>query len=306
MRGLLFALPHHEGLAAAIARETGSERGRMAIGRFANGELRVTIDTPCAGRRCVLLGATAPPDGDLLLTSLVAHTLGKEGAGEIVSVIPYLGYARQDRAEPGQSLGAAWVGRLLAGVGVGAAVSVDVHSALVAPLFAVPLVSLSPAAIFAAALHPLALEDVTVVAPDEGARERAEAVRVAAGIDRPVVAFVKMRAEAGIRHVAMRGQVGRSAIVVDDILDTGGTLVSACERLRDAGTRTIVLAVTHGLFTGKGWERLWDLGVSRIYCTDTTPPARVEDHRVSVLSIAPVLARYLATSALGRAAAVTK
>lgn len=306
MSDLLFALPHHEGLAAAIAGSTGIERGRAAVGRFANGELRVTIDTPCAGRRCVVLGATAPPDGDLLVTSLLAHTLGKEGAREIVSVIPYLGYARQDRAEPGKSLGAAWVGKLLAGVGVAAAVTVDLHSALVAPLFAVPLVSLSPAAIFAAALRPLALEDATVVAPDEGARERAEAVRVAVGIDRPVVSLVKMRAEAGIRHVAVRGQVGRSAIVVDDILDTGGTLVSACERLREAGTRTIVVAVTHGLFTGKGWERLWDLGVSRIYCTDTTPHAPVGDHHVSVLSVAPVLASYLATAALRGAAAVTK
>jgi ribose-phosphate pyrophosphokinase len=297
MSDLLFALPHHEPLAAAIACATGIERGRAAVGRFANGELRVTIETPCADRRAVLLGATAPPDSDLLATSLLAHTLAKEGAREIVSVIPYLGYARQDRAEPGKSLGAAWVGRVLAGVGVAGAVTVDVHSARVVEVFAVPLVSLSPAAIFADALRALALDDATVVAPDEGARERAEAVRVALGIGRPVVSFVKMRAETGIRHVAVHGQVGRSAIVVDDILDTGGTLVSACERLREAGTRTIVVAVTHGLFTGKAWERLWDLGVGRIYCTDTTPSARIGDHRVSVLSIAPVLAGYLAAAA---------
>jgi ribose-phosphate pyrophosphokinase len=296
MSDLLFALPHHEALAAAIACATGIERGRVAVGRFANGELRVTSETPCADRRCVLLGASAPPDGDLLVTSLLAHTLGKDGAREVLAVIPYLGYARQDRAELGKSLGVAWVGRVLAGVGVAGAVSVDVHSARAVQLFGVRLRSLSAAAIFADALRALALEDATVVAPDEGARERADAVRVALGIDRPVVSFVKRRAETGIRHIAVQGQVGRSAIVVDDILDTGGTLVSACERLREAGTRTIVVAVTHGLFTGTAWERLWDLGVDRIYCTDTTPRARIGDDRVCVLSIAPVLAGYLSAA----------
>jgi ribose-phosphate pyrophosphokinase len=165
----------------------------------------------------------------------------------------------------------------------------------VVTLFPVPLVSVSPAAVFAHALAALALEDAAVVAPDEGARERAQALREAARIERPVVTFVKRRGAAGIRHLAVRGEVGRSAIIVDDILDTGATLVSVCERLHDAGT-SIVIAVTHGLFTGNAWERLWDLGVRRIYCTDTTPRAPIAEHRVTVLSVAPILAAWLAAA----------
>ncbi|HEU5322675.1 MAG TPA: ribose-phosphate diphosphokinase, partial [Methylomirabilota bacterium] len=255
---------------------------------------RVTVETPCAGRRCALLGATAPPDGDLLGTLLLAHTLRKEGAREVLVLVPYLGYARQDRPEPGRSAGAAWVGALLAATGADRAVAVDVHSPAVPALFPIPLVSLSPAPVFAAAVTALGLPRPTVVAPDEGARERAEAVRRAAGIERPLVSFVKMRAEAGVRHLPLSGQVGPRAVIVDDILDTGGTLVSACERLREAGVSEMVVMVTHGLFTGAGWHRLWDLGVSRIYCSDTTPGPAAVDGRVTVLPVAGVLAAHLA------------
>jgi len=94
--------------------------------------------------------------------------------------------------------------------------------------------------------------------------------------------------------------LGPQAVIVDDILDTGGTLISACETLRRAGVQEIIVMVTHGLFTGSLWERLWSLGVGRIYCTDTAPlPPRLASTRIAVLSVAPLLCDYLAPRGAG-------
>ena len=292
---ILYALPVHRRLADALVERTGVEPGGAAIGRFANGELHVELDAVPGGRDGVVLGAVAPPDEHLLSTLLLAHTLKKEGARRVTACLPYLGYARHDRAEPRKSRATAWLGEVLRASGVDAVLAIDVHSSLLHRLFPIPVVSVSPAALFAAEIAPLALVDPVVVAPDQGARERGEAVRAAAGIGRPLAHLTKTRTAAGVRHSVLHGAVGPEAVIVEDILDTGGTLVSACEALQAAGVRQIVVMATHGLFTGTAWERLWSLGVTRIYTTDSTPrPASLLDPRLTVLCVTPLLAGALA------------
>ena len=291
---LLFALPVHERLAAALGDLARVERGRASIGRFANQELHVELDTVPAGRDCLVLGAVAPPDADLLATLLLCHTLAKEGARRVTALLPYLGYARHDRDEPLRSRAATWLGAVLRASAVADVVALDVHSPLVHELFPIPLRSLSPARLFADTLAALGLAEATIVAPDAGALERCEAVRRAAGIARPLAHLTKGRTPEGVRHSRLHGVVGRRVVLVDDILDTGGTLVSACEALRGAGAEEIVAMVTHGLFTGARWERLWSLGVTRIYCTDSTPlPEGRASARIVVLPVAPLLAAHL-------------
>jgi ribose-phosphate pyrophosphokinase len=209
-------------------------------------------------------------------------------------VIPFLGYSRQDREQPGKSLGLAWVGALLAAVGIADVTTVDVHSAHAHRRLPMPLRSLSPAQLFAGVIRDQAFTDATVIAPDEGARERCEAVRRAAAIAHPLAYLSKTRTETGIVHRALHGSVGRRAIIVDDILDTGATLVSACEVLRRHDVEEILIFATHGIFTGTGWQRLLSLGVRCIYCTDTVPlPETVGTDGVVVLSIARLLADAL-------------
>lgn len=291
---VLFTLPPHERLGEALGRLGGLARGRACIERFPNQELHATVDGAVTGRHCLLLGALAPPDEHLLATLLLAHTLAKEGALTITALLPYLGYARQDRQEVGRSLAAAWTGELLRASRVDRVVTVDVHSGSIHRLFPIPVCSLSPAPVFAAELARLGFGDPTIVAPDEGALERAEAVRQAAGIDRPLAHFTKRRTEAGIVHSMLHGEIGRRVVVVDDILDTGGTLVSACEALRSAGAEEIVIMATHGLFTGTRWQALPSLGVARIFCTDTTPlPERAAAAGVVVLPVAELIAAHL-------------
>jgi ribose-phosphate pyrophosphokinase len=297
---ILFALPFFEDLARDLAGVADLERGLCSIARFPNDEIHVELATTPAGQDCVVLGSIAPPDERMLSTLLLSHTLKKEGARKVTALLPYLGYARQDREEPRKSLATAWAGELLRASGADEVVAVDVHSGSAHRLFPIPLRSLPPAEIFAREITARSLAGATIVAPDEGARGRCEAVREAVGAGPPLAYLEKTRTPDGVMHSALHGEVGARAVVVDDILDTGGTLVSACEALGHAGVREITIMVTHGLFTGSLWERLWSLGVTRICCTDTVPlPPRLGSATVAVLSVAPLLRADLRRQAKG-------
>ncbi len=285
---IIFALPQYRPL---LSREL-IERSAYALGsceldRFANGELYVRIGDPVADRICAIWGSLAAPDEQILSVLALAHTLTREGARQVVALLPYLGYARQDRAQQGQSLGAAWAGELLRAAGVDRVVTLDVHSSRAAACFPMRVDSLSPAALFAEVLMGRGLTDVTVVAPDDGAVERAEAVIRAAGMDSDALARLHKRRDAsGVAHSSLTGAISSRVVIVDDILDTGGTLVSACAALRRAGAREIDVLVTHGLFTGERWRELPALGVRRIYTTDSLPTAR--ERGGSIVEVLPV------------------
>lgn len=239
----------------------------------ANGERFVRLDVDIRGKDCRIFGSVAPPDSRLVAFCLLAHALRQNGARRITAVLPYLAYARQDRPEPGRSMAAAWIGCLLASCGVTRVVTTDLHSAEAGRALGIPVTSIPSSSLFApivAARYPGA----SIVAPDDGAAARAEAVRRAARMRSPIVVCHKRRTSRGIAHLGMDGTPGGTAVIVDDILDTGDTLVSCCRALRRAGTLRIVVMVTHGLFTGKRWKRLFALGVEKIYVTDSVPQKR--------------------------------
>jgi ribose-phosphate pyrophosphokinase len=293
---ILFALEAYTATAAALQSVIGQlQPGRFQVARFENGELHVEVETRSTAEHCVVLGSIAPPDEQLLSTLLLAHTLQKEGASKITAVLPYLGYARHDKDKPGQSIATAWAGSLVKASGCDQLITVDVHSQETKRLFPVPVVSLSSAGVFAEAIARYGLTGAAVVAPDEGAIGRCEAVRTAAGMaPGKVPYFEKHRTETGIIHAGPIGEVGRQAVIVDDILDTGVTLVSACEKLSTARVDEIDVMVTHGLFTGTRWKDLYRLGVKRIFCTDSVPlPVGVDVERLVRLSVVPVLAKEL-------------
>lgn len=295
---ILFAAPEFECMGAALRNSAPHlAPGVFQADRFPNGELFIRLQTPAAGEDCAILGSISPPDRQLLAMLLLTHTLKKEGAKRITGVFPYLAYSRQDRNKPGQSLAAAWTGSMAFASGFDRVLTIDVHSADDERLFEVPLLSISPAALFGPALAEYDLAAATVVAPDQGAIARCEAIRAAAGLPAAAIPwFEKHRGEAGIEHTRFVGEVGNQALLVDDILDTGATLVSACRRIFEAGVEDIQIMVTHGLFTGIDWEQLWLYGVSRIFRTDTAPGpvGVVADKRIVTLSAVPLLAAALA------------
>ncbi|HEX6228534.1 MAG TPA: ribose-phosphate diphosphokinase [Solirubrobacterales bacterium] len=284
-----FALPGFERLLPGAPLEVG----RLVVERFPNRELSVRVEAEVGGRPCVLLGSVAPPDGQMLSLTLAADTLKRLGAARLVALLPYLAYARQDKEEPGGGLGIAWVGGVLRACGVEELITIDIHSARAAELLGMPVSSLSPAELFAERLRRSGFGDATIVAPDEGAIERSGAVAEAAGVEAPVAHLTKERTETGVVHRELVGEVGRRAVVVDDILDTGGTLVSCCRALRAQGVERAMALVTHGLFTGDGWRELPAL-VDELHVTDSVPSVAAHPPEgVGVLSVRPLVEEAL-------------
>ena len=287
---LLFYFTDYDAMACALLERSCLTSGRFAVNRYANQELYVTVPTRVPGEDCVILGSVAPPDEHLLSIMLLAHTLKKEGARRVTGLIPYLAYSRQDKRRAGESIATAWVGSLFGVSGIDEILTVDVHSQRDSDLFPIPLTSLSTAELFADAIRQHGLTDAAIVAPDNGAIERCQRVMDAAGLGGRVVCCEKTRTTEGVTHTAVIADVGLTAIVIDDILDTGGTLVSACEKLRDRGVADIRIMVTHGLFTGSRWNKLWSLGVKTIFCTDTIAPCKEREPQAFVrLSVVPML-----------------
>lgn len=293
---IVFCLPQHRGLLPAeLDSASQPALGRFRSGRFPDGELWLELGDPVTGRDCVVLGSLAPPDEQALLTSLLADTLRRAGARRVLALLPHIGYARQDRSPPGHSLGMAWAGAPLVAAGVDRIVTVDIHSAAAAAAVALPVTSLSPAPLFAAELRREGLDDLSLIAPDEGARARCAAVAEAAGIATPPVYLRKERAPGGVVHRTIVGEVARRAVIVDDILDTGATLLSCCVELHRAGVREITVMVTHATLGGSGWRKLPSAGVRRIVATDSVPGVSARaGATIDVLPIGPLLLAALA------------
>jgi ribose-phosphate pyrophosphokinase len=294
---ILLCFPGYENIAQQLRANASVKLVRCRVGRYANQELHASIEEAVTREHCLILGTIAPPDECLFSTLLLAETLKKEGAERITALLPYLAYSRQDKERPGESLGTALVGALLKTSGIDEVLTVDVHSERDKQLFPIPLISFSTDSLFADAMKKYGLLDATIVAPDNGAIPRCEAVKKAAGMSAGQIPyFEKERAEKGIVHCGPIGRVGSKVVIVDDMLDTGETLVSACEKLKAAGVREIHILVTHGLFTGSSWRHLWSLGVKQIICTDTIPlRAGMAATEVTVLSVGPLIATGILT-----------
>jgi ribose-phosphate pyrophosphokinase len=293
----LFSFPEYAHVGKFLCDLPGLKPGQFSIVRYPNRELHVSIQSAACGEHCLVLGSIAPPEDQMASLLLLAHTLRKEGADRITGVLPYLAYSREDKLKPGESLATAWVGALLRASAFDEIWAVDLHSQHDKELFPLPLESLSPAAIFGERLRKSELTDASFIAPDEGAIARCEAVMSAAGnTSGEIVHFQKLRTASGIVHHNPVGRVGRSAVIVDDVLDTGATLVSACEKLVTAGAAELHICVTHGLFAGQRWHDLWSLPVKHIFCTDTIPACTaIEDPRITTLAVGPLVRAKVAS-----------
>ena len=209
---ILFSFPAFENIARQLQTVPCLQAGRFTVARYANQELHAHIEESVSGEHCLILGTIAPPDECLLSVSLLSETLEKEGAHKITAVLPYLAYSRQDKEKPGESLGTAWVGALLKSSGIDDVVTVDVHSERDKQLFPIPLTCLSTNSLFADTLRNHGLLDATIVAPDNGAIGRCEAVKRAAGMpvgETPY--FEKKRTDQGIIHHGPVGRVGEKS-----------------------------------------------------------------------------------------------
>jgi ribose-phosphate pyrophosphokinase len=290
-------------LGAALARELGQTLGRATIERFPDGEIHVDVDARSVkGRAVLVVQPTSPLASDHLLELLLlADACRRAGASTIFAVVPYFGYARQDRRKtPGEPLGVHVVAELLRTAHFDRIVAVDLHSDATEAALDVPVERLTAVPLLAEALQKRAERDSVVVAPDLGAvrlaREYARLLRL------PLAVVQKVRKSG--THVEVEGVAGDvrglQSILVDDMVATGGTIVAAAHALEAAGAkRELVVAATHAVLTPGTVGRLRAEGISSLVVTDTIAQPSL-DPSIAVVSVAPLLASCARRIALCR------
>ncbi|HBT74918.1 TPA: hypothetical protein DEB29_02855 [Candidatus Wolfebacteria bacterium] len=256
--------------------------------------MHISLDTDVRGQECTILGTIAPPDTNLVSFLLLADTLKRKGARKVTALLPYLAYTRHDKIVTKESLATAWIGGLLEQSQIDAITTLSLHSDEDREYIPLPINALSLAGTFATIIADRSLTDAAIVAPDEGALDRCEAVKRAAEMQMHVASFKKRHTATGIALSRISGTIKPEVIIVDDMIDTGQTLIACCRQLKTLGVKRITIFVTHGLFTGTAWSQLWKLGVDRIYCTDSIPPSLLpKDAHITIIPIAPLLQKEL-------------
>jgi ribose-phosphate pyrophosphokinase len=267
------------------------------VERFPDGELRPIVPE-VRGDDVFVVQPTGPPVNDHLVELLLlVDACRRAGAGRVTAVVPYFGYARQDRrSRDGQAIGASVVAAAVAAAGANRLVVIDPHTTALEAMFAIPVETLTAVPAIANTLLPAVTPDAVVVAPDLGAVKLAE--RYASLLGLSVVIVRKTRVTGAIvRAEELVGQVdGRPAIVVDDMISTGATIEAAVRLLLDNGARPdVIVAATHGVFVGNAVERLASLPLRSLVVTDSLGVVEGLALPVEVTSIAPLLA-----TAIGR------
>lgn len=287
---ILFTFPEYEYIGSALRKSPGYKKGGFSVARYANNEIHISINTDVRGQECTILGTISPPDANLISFLLLADTLKRKGARKITALLPYLAYARHDKIVAKESLATAWIGGMLERSQIDAVTTLSLHSDEDREYIPIPINSISLAETFASIIIERGLADVSLVAPDEGAVDRCEAVKRVAGMQTNVASFKKRRTTNGVALSQISGSVTPDVILIDDMLDTGQTLVACCKKLKALGVKRITIFVTHGLFTGTEWTDLWRLGVDRIYCTDSISPTLMpKDAHITIIPTAPLL-----------------
>jgi ribose-phosphate pyrophosphokinase len=291
MRSSLIAGSANPALAEAVAAEVGTGLCEASIKRFPDGELHVELSQSVRGHDMFVLQPTAPPvETHLLELLLLADACRRAGAARLTAVMPYFGYARQDRrAGKREAVGARLVADLIAAAGFQRVVAIDLHSLSLEGFFTPLLEHLSASADLIDAVRPYAAGAV-VVAPDVGASRLAEAYARALQLPAAIVHKTRLSGEeVKVRQVT--GEVaGRAPLIVDDMISTGGTIEAAVAALRAAGCGSeITVVATHALLVGRAADRLHALRLRRLVVTDTVALPAMPDLPTRVVSVAPLL-----------------
>lgn len=285
-----------EGLGSAIADQLSVELRCGVVRRFPDGEVQVDVGS-VRDHEVWLVQSTGPPvDEHVVELLMVADACRRGGAAKVSAVVPYFGYARQDRRSvPGEALGVRVMADLMASAGVDRLLVLDPHTEAMEALCPVPaeIVSAVPALVSAVRAH--VSPDAVVVAPDEGAIKLAERYGAELGLG---VALVRKRRLSGeeVRAGEVVGQVsGRPVLLVDDMISTGATLAAAVRAVLEHGALgDVVVAASHGLFVGPAGERLGSVPVRRLVVTDSLVSATASPWPTTVVGAGPLLAARLA------------
>ncbi|HVR38537.1 MAG TPA: ribose-phosphate pyrophosphokinase [Thermoanaerobaculia bacterium] len=294
----VFSGRSHPALGTEICQHLGVEPGRVTLYSFSDGESYVQIDENVRGADVFVIQPTCPPgvnDG-LVELLIMMDALKRSSAQRITAVLPYYGYARQDRKDkPRVPITAKLAADLISTAGADRVLTLDLHAAQIQGFFNIPVDHLFATPVIVGHLQTLPLEDLTIVSPDAGGVERARAYAKRLGAS---LAIIDKRRVAKNQTQVMNiiGDVrDRNVFIVDDIIDTAGTLIHSVEALEKEGARSISASCTHAVLSGKAVERINNSALTHVIATNSIPTAdkELECSRLKTLSVGPLLAEAI-------------
>ena len=289
----IFSLDSNRPLAEKIAKQMGVPLGKVNVDHFSDGEIKINIEESVRGNDVYIIQSTSAPVNDNLMELLImVDALRRASAATINVVIPYYGYARQDRkARSREPITAKLVADMLQTDGITRVVALDLHAAQIQGFFDVPVDHLMGAPLLADYLIQRGLDkDVVVVSPDHGGVTRARALAEFLGA--PIAIIDKRRPKANVAQIMnIIGDVkGKTAIMIDDMIDTAGTITKGAQALIDAGAKEVYACCTHPVLSGPAIQRLQDSPIKEVIVTDSIQlPDDKKISKIKQISIAPLI-----------------
>ena len=282
----IFSCTQSEDLARRIAENFGIPMGNVSFSRYSDGEFQPSFEESVRGSRVFIIGSTHPSSDNLMEMLLMLDAAKRASARHITAVMPYFGWARQDRKDkPRVPIGAKMIAKILETAGATRIITMDLHADQIQGFFEKPVDHLFASTIFVPYIQELNLDNLTIASPDMGGSKRAYAYSKFLKSD--VVICYKQRQKANvISHMELIGDVkGKNIILVDDMVDTAGTLTKAAELMMERGAKSVRAVCTHGILSGNAHERIENSMLEELIITDSIP-SKKESPKIKILSCA--------------------
>jgi ribose-phosphate pyrophosphokinase len=281
-------------LAESIATSYGMKLGVSSIMAFSDGEFQPSYDESVRGSTVFIVQSTFPPSENLMELLLMIDAARRASAYKIVAVMPYFGWARQDRKDkPRCSIGAKLVADILVTAGVDRVMTLDLHADQIQGFFSVPVDHVFASSLFLPFIRKMKLDNIAIAAPDMGGAKRASAY--AKVLDCPVIICHKSREKANVvGDMTAIGEVeGKNVIVIDDMIDTAGTITKAADMMMEKKAVSVRAMATHALFSEPAYQRIQDSALEEVIITDTIPLSKghiICKDKIKILSVADLFA----------------
>ena len=280
-------------LAEKVTKNYGADIGKSFVSKFSDGEYQPGYEETVRGSFVFVIQSTFQPTDNLFELLLMIDAARRASAYKVVAVIPYFGFARQDRKDkPRVAIAAKLVADLLTAAGVDRVITMDLHADQIQGFFNVPVDHLYASAIFIPFIKNMRLDNIVIASPDTGGTKRANAYAKFLGV--PMVVGYKSREKANeVSEMRIIGDVkDKHVIMVDDIIDTAGTLVKAADILIEKGAKSVRAFVTHPVLSGPAFERIENSQLTELIVSDTIP-LKKESSKIKVLSVADLFAEVI-------------
>lgn len=269
--------------------------GALSVTPFSDGEFQPQYDESVRGASVFVIQSTTPPAENMMELLLAIDAAKRASADKVIAVIPYFGWARQDRKDrPRVAIGAKLVANLLTAAGADRVMTCDLHAQQIQGFFDIPVDHVYGSKVFLPVLASLNLPDLSIAAPDMGGAKKANLYASKLGV--PVVICHKTRERANVvASITAIGEVkDRNVVIVDDMIDTAGTLCKAADVLMEMGAKSVRAVATHGVLSGSAVERIHKSSLKEVYITDTIAhPELANDEKIRIVSMAPVFASII-------------